>query len=179
MRISSGVFRSIKLNTLDSNKTRPTLAKVKEAIFSMISKDVYDARCLDLFSGSGALGIEALSNHASFVLFNDVSFQANKVIKENLAKIKVDNYQVVKQDYQSLLNKLDDSFDIIFLDPPYHLNLITKTINLIITNNLLNDKGLIVCEVASHDEIIEFAELELIKNKKYGQSRVLIYRRLS
>lgn len=178
MRVSSGMFRSIRLNTLDSKETRPTLAKVKEAIFSMISKDINGARCLDLFAGSGALGIEALSNHASFVLFNDASYQANKIIKENLAKIASEDYELVKKDYKSLLNNLSDSFDVIFLDPPYHLGIVLQAITLIVENNLLKENGIIVCELASHDEIKEFEQLEIIKNKKYGQSKVVIYRRV-
>lgn len=180
MRVASGRYRSLKLNSLDTNDTRPTLAKVKEAIFNMLMNKVSDTVCLDLFAGSGALGIEALSLHAKWVDFNDANYKAVKVIKENLIKIKNDDYQLTNLDYLTFLNNTNKTYDLIFLDPPYHLNLLEKVIKLILEKNLVNEDGLIVCEMSSESNInIEaLSDLEIYKEKKYGLTKVVILRRI-
>lgn len=179
MRVTSGKYRSLKLVSLDSLDTRPTLAKVKEAIFNMLMNKVNGKVCLDLFAGSGALGIEALSLGAQWVDFNDSSYQATKVIKENLTKIKSKDFNLTKDDYLTFLKKTTNTYDLIFLDPPYHLNLLDKVIKLILENNLLNEDGLIICEMASETilNLEEYQELEIYKEKKYGLTKVIILRR--
>ena len=116
MRVVAGKYKRSTLLTLDSLATRPTKDMVKEALFSSIY--VEDSLFLDLFSGSGSIGIEALSRGARDVVFNDLSKDAVKVIKTNLSKFKEDR-RVYNLDYLSCLNRLEDKFDYIFVDPPY------------------------------------------------------------
>ena len=200
MVVSRGKYRGLKIETLSGDQTRPTSTKVKEAIFSMLHSDVYGARVLDLFAGSGSLGIEALSCNAKFVEFYDVSNDAIKIIKNNLNKLKCDNYKLELGDYRKVLRNLtknNKQYDIIFLDPPYHLHVITELVCFIYDNNLLAEHGVIVCE-SGEDEIVcenyygikkkEFSEektnksnyqgLEKYKNKKYGSSIISLYRRV-
>ncbi|MDR1782242.1 MAG: 16S rRNA (guanine(966)-N(2))-methyltransferase RsmD [Bacilli bacterium] len=180
MQISRGKFRGLKLNTLSGLNTRPTTQKVKEAIFNMIAFDVADSIVLDMFSGSGALGIECLSMDAKEVFFNDKSKEALKVINSNLNKLKINNYQTFNLEYNKLINLLNlnnNSFDLIILDPPYHLKIIDELIKLIIDNNLLNKNGIIVAELSFEENINDsYDMIYLIKDKKYGKTRIAIYK---
>ena len=182
MQVSRGAFRGLKLNTLAGSQTRPTTQKVKEAIFNMLAAKIADSVVLDVFSGSGALGIECLSMGAKQVYFNDSSKQACQIIKSNVIKLPAGNYQLFNLDYHdlfALMTKKKIQFDLIILDPPYHLHIIAQLINLIMVNNLLNKNGIIVVE-SSHKESAEIAGLglKIIKDKKYGQTRILVYQYL-
>ena len=171
MRVISGSLRGTKLYTLDGLNTRPTLDRVKESLFNIINFDVKDCNFLDLFAGSGSLGIEALSNGASKCYFIDNNKEIIKILNENLNKIE--NAIVFNDNYDNFLKNTNVKFDIIFLDPPYKLNLINNCIDLIIENNLLSDNGLIICEY--EDEVV-IDRLELIKEKKYGSKKIKIYK---
>ena len=179
MVVSRGKYRGLKLKSLEGINTRPTLAKVKEAIFSMLNNHCYDAQVLDLFAGSGSLGIEALSCEASQVRFNDNSYEAISVIKENLAKLKCENYLITKSTYQEVLkNEPKEEYDLIFLDPPYHLKIINELIEKIIINELLAKNGIIVCECSLDEDIMsEFRDLFKYKEKKYGKTKITMFRR--
>lgn len=180
MRVVSGKYRNKKLETMQGNNTRPTTDRVKEAIFSMLANNIYDANVLDLFSGSGSLGIECLSRGASSVVFNDLNNGAYKIINKNLEKIEEKSI-VYNLDYEVLLNKLsieNNSFDLIFLDPPYDLMLLNNIINLIDTFNLLNKNGIIICESNLKEEILLNDKYEIDKQKKYGNTKIVFVRRM-
>ena len=181
MVITRGKYRGLKLSTLTGNETRPTLAKVKEAIFSMLHNNVYDATVLDLFAGSGNLGIEAISNGAKWVDFYDSNYQAIKVIKDNTQKLKEVNYQIKKADYKNAIQEIINNkkkYDLIFLDPPYHLKLGEELVSTFIDNDIVSEDGIIVCETGLDENINdEINGFEKYKDKKYGQSKIIMFRR--
>lgn len=166
MRIVSGKYKRKNLITLESNDTRPTKDMVKEAIFDTIQINEGDS-LLDLFAGSGAIGIEAISRGAKAV-FNDLNPKAVTIIKQNLTSIK-EIATVYNEDAFSLINRLKVSFDYIFIDPPYAFDKYDELIDLIKSNNLLKEGGLIIVEV-NKDTVINHP---VLKEKKYGISKVL------
>ena len=174
MRVISGKYKGRKLDGFDIDGTRPTMDRVKESLFGSIQNYVKDSIVLDLFAGSGSLGIEALSNGAKTCYFCDNGKEALKVLEKNLDNIE--NANIIKEDYKEALKKLRDKnirFDLIFLDPPYKLNIITDSIKKILEYDLLNENGLIICEYETED--IK-CDLELIKKKKYGSKYVKVYK---
>lgn len=171
MRVISGKYKGKVIKGYDIDGTRPTMDRVKESLFAIIQNYVPNSKCLDLFCGSGALGIEALSNGAKICYFNDKNPEMIKILKENLKTI--DNYIIFNKDYITFLEETKEKFDIIFLDPPYKLNLINKSIEIILKNNLLNNNGIIVCE---YEEEEVDCNLNLLKEKKYGQKKIIIYK---
>ena len=178
MVVNRGKYRGLKLDSLAGENTRPTSAKAKEAIFSMLNQFVYDAKVLDLFSGSGALGIEALSSNALHVDFNDINKDAYKVISNNLNKLKDSNYKLYNLDYKQLLIELkqdDKKYDLVFLDPPYKLHLLNEIITLLKEYDLLNEDYIIVCE-SDLEESINVEGIEIFKEKKYGTTIVRFVR---
>jgi len=173
MRVISGKYKGKNILGFDIKGTRPTMDRVKESMFALIQNYIKDAIVLDLFSGSGNLGIEALSNGASICYFVDNNKIAIDTIKKNL--IGIENTTVIKNDCFNALNDLkNNKFDIIFLDPPYHNNLMNKVLNKIVEYDLLNENGIVVCE---YEEGNIETTLELIKSKKYGSKNVDIYRK--
>lgn len=181
MRIISGKYKGKKIDGYDIEGTRPTQDRVKESMFAMIQEELYDATILDLFTGSGNLGIEALSNGSKKTYFVDNNSECIKVLKKNLENIPNDAYQILNMDYLQALDyfsKEKISFDIIFLDPPYKLECISNIIEFVTKNNLLNNDGIIVCEYEFNDFKDNYSELELIKEKKYGYKNIRIYRRV-
>ena len=122
MRVISGTARGTKLETLEGLDTRPTLDRVKEALFSIIQNYIYDAKVLDLFSGSGALAIESISRGAKEAISCDISRKASEIIKQNVKKTHFEEkVKIINKDYKKCLQELENSkFDIIFLDPPYN-----------------------------------------------------------
>ena len=174
MRVISGKYKGKKLEGFNIEGTRPTMDRVKESLFGSIQNYIKNSIVLDLFAGSGSLGIEALSNGASMCYFVDNSSDIINALKKNLNDIE--NANIIKNDYEKSLNYFkenDIKFDIIFIDPPYKLNLINDSIEKILEYNLLNDNGIIVCEY--ENEVIN-CNLELIKEKKYGTTYVKIFR---
>lgn len=167
MRIIGGKYRGKKLNEFELSSTRPTLDRVKESIFNLIQFDVKDSVVLDLFSGTGALGIEAISRGAKKVYLIDNNANAIKLIKDNLDGIDGD-YVVEKTDALEFLKNSKIKFDIVLLDPPFKTEWGIKTIEYIISNNLLNDDGIIIFETAYE---LSF-DLNFLgyttKEKKYG-----------
>lgn len=156
LRIISGKARGTKLFTLDGEKTRPTLDRVKEPLFSIITNEIQDAKVLDLFAGSGALGIEALSRGAEHAVLCDNSREAVKIINNNLAKTKLNTYaEIINEDFKKCLKKLQGrKFNLIFLDPPYESSNIETAIKQILELDLLAEEGLIIAET-DREEIIE------------------------
>ena len=174
MYIISGKYKGKKIKGHDIVTTRPTMQRVKESLFGMIQNYIPNSKCLDLFAGSGNLGLEALSNGANSCVFVDNNINAIKVLKDNLKDIN--DVTIIKDDYKHFLENSKDKFDIIFLDPPYKDYLINNAINLIIKNGLLNDNGLIICEYV--DEVL-IDKLDIFKEKKYGDKYIKIYKKTS
>jgi len=175
MRVISGKYKGLKLKGFDINGTRPTMDRVKESLFGMIFPYLENAVVLDLFAGSGSLGLEALSNGAKKAYFVDNNHISISAIKENLKNLK-ENYEVLNMNFNKSLEllKSKEKFDIVFLDPPYDKNLITPSIKTLIENNLLNEGAIIVCEYEKEE--IE-TNLKLIKFKKYGSKNVKIFKK--
>lgn len=142
MRVISGKSRGKKLVSLEGDNTRPTLDRVKEALFNKIQFYVQDAVVLDLFAGSGALGVEALSRGAKEVVFCDKVPDTIKVIKQNVtATNNLDKSIIINKDYNDLLKNVSNKkFDIVFLDPPYKTNLAIESLQKIVMSNLLTEK---------------------------------------
>ncbi len=147
MRVIAGIYRSRLLQAPEGMNTRPTMDKVKESMFNIIGHKVNNAIVLDLFAGSGALGIEALSRGAKRTYFNDYNYNAIKIIKANLDSLKIGAESVVtKQSYLSCLDNLSEKLDIVILDPPYKDKIYTEIIDKLESKELLNDEAIIVIE---------------------------------
>ncbi len=174
MKIISGTFKGRMLDGFDIDGTRPTMDRVKESLFATIQNYLDNSIVLDLFSGSGNLAIEALSNNAKFAYLVDNNTKAIKTINNNIQKLGITNAKVLKGDYQSILRSLNMKFDLIFLDPPYKTNYLEQSIKLILEKDLLNREGLIICESDSLDKIIYPSTLEVYKEKKYGDKYIVI-----
>jgi 16S rRNA (guanine(966)-N(2))-methyltransferase RsmD len=174
MRVISGKYRGKNLTGFDIDGTRPTMDRVKESLFAMIQNKLNGSIVLDLFAGSGSLGIEALSNGAKSSYFVDSNIELINIIKRNTKDMN-DDIHIIKSDYKDALKMFKNSvkFDIIFLDPPYKLNLINDCINKILEYDLLNSDGIIVCEY-ENEEII--TNLDLIKFKSYGSKNIKIFK---
>lgn len=175
MRVISGKYKKINLDGFNIDGTRPTMDRVKESMFAMIQNDIKDSIVLDLFAGSGALGIEALSMGAKTCYFIDNNQIAVNTINNNLKKIKESNSKVLKMDYQKALNYFIDNnikFDLIILDPPYKNNYLNNIIKVIFDNNLLNDNGIVVCEYEDYE--INYHKFRLYKQKEFGSKIVSI-----
>ena len=172
MRIISGLKRGLKLKSLEGSDTRPTLDNVKEAIFSMLFDKVTDAFVLDLFAGSGALGLEALSRGAGKSVFVDANPKACSVIKANIESAKMEGASlVVRSDAAEYLKKAkaeNEKFDLIFLDPPYSKGLVEEALSLIEEYGILKENGLIICEFDSTEKP-DIKSFNLVKDKKYGR----------
>lgn len=175
MRIISGKYKGREIKGYNIEGTRPTMDRIKESLFASIQNYVKGSICLDLFAGSGGLGIEALSEGAQSCYFVDNNKIVIDALKKNLTSLKVEeDYFLIKKDYVEALKTFDMKFDIIFLDPPYHLNMMNNAIDLIIKNNLLNDGGIIVCE---YEEGTVNCDLQILKEKRYGSKNVTIFKK--
>lgn len=180
MKIISGSLKGRTVKGHNIKGTRPTMDRVKESIFSIIQNNIKDSICLDLFAGSGNLGIEAISRGSKNVYFNDFDSEAIKTIKENLKAFNIEG-NIIKNDYKKTLfylSKEKIKFDIIFLDPPYALNVIDDILNIIDSNDLLNTNGLIICEYDKATLKEEYNDIKLKTTRKYGDTKVSIYQRL-
>jgi 16S rRNA (guanine(966)-N(2))-methyltransferase RsmD len=172
VRIISGSLRGLKLKSLEGSDTRPTLDNVKEAIFSMLFDRTRDASVLDLFAGSGALGLEALSRGAKEAVFVDANPKACGVIRANIESTRMQEkailFKLDAKDYLKKAYENQESFDLIFLDPPYAMGLLDDVIDLIERYSLLKEGGLIICESDSGTHI-DIKSFKLLKDKKYGR----------
>lgn len=170
MRIISGKYKGRILKEHNIEGTRPTMDRIKESLFAMIQTKLPNSICLDLFCGSGSLGIEALSNNAKECYFVDSNKKIIEILKKNT--FDIEGVKIINEDYTKALHNFKIKFDIIFLDPPYDMHLINKAIEIIEKENLLNENGLIVCEYRT-EEIK--ANYSLYKEKKYGDKYIKIY----
>ena len=179
MRVITGKARGVVLKTPDGMSTRPTTDRVKEALFSIIQFDIPGAKILDLFGGTGQLGIEALSRGAKSAVFVDASDVACKLIKENLRRTKLEtNATVVRSDYMDYLRRCREQFDIIFLDPPYAEVFLENSLNCITEIDILQRNGIIVTERPLDKEIPwNFPGFSRSKDYKYGNTFITLYRK--
>lgn len=176
MRVITGTCRGKKLKTLESLDTRPTADMVKEAIFSAIQFDVPGSNILDLFAGSGQLGIEALSRGASHCVFVDKNPVAVQIIKENISDCGLNGCsRVLNMDSIEYLKVAKAGLDIVFIDPPYRNGLVQEALGLI--GSKLNDGSIVVCEHEKELTLDEsYGDLKLHKRYKYGKIAVTIYK---
>ena len=181
MKIISGLYKGKDIKGYDIIGTRPTMNRVKESLFAMIQNYIDDSIVLDLFSGTGNYGIEALSNGSKYVYFNDLNSKCTKIIKDNLDNCKISsNYEIFNLDYNKCLDYLKSKnikLDLIFLDPPYKEDIINEIINKIIDYNLLNYKGLIICELINNNLKTDYKDLSIFKTRKYGDKEIIIYKK--
>jgi len=179
MRIISGLAKGTKLYTLEGINTRPTLDRVKEPLFSIIQSYLKDSIVLDLFAGSGALGLESLSRGARKAIFCDKSFEAVKIIKKNIVKTHFEEKsEVLCMDYKKCLENITEKMDLVFLDPPYKLNVAVKAIEIIFKNEILSKDAVIVLETDNEErEIQEIKKLEynikIINIRTYGRVKLI------
>ncbi len=181
MRIIAGMYKGFKLHTFPGNQIRPTPSKVREAIFDMVSAKVVGSDFLDLFAGTGAIGIEAISRGAKSVTFIEIDRKAIGLIKNNLTKIYQHNFfNIIKLDYIQAITLLSNDhkkFDIIFLDPPYYnKNYIYKALQLIDQTDIIKDGGIVIAQHSTHIAIKDnYDNIFCFKEKKYGNSTITIF----
>ena len=177
MRVITGKARGIQLKTPKGMLTRPTADRVKEALFSIIRFDVAGASVLDLFGGTGQLGIEALSQGAKRAVFVDAREEACGLIRENLKKTRLEaDASVVRYDYLEYLSRCREQFDIIFLDPPYAEVFLENALNRITEIDILRSGGIIVTERPLGKDLSQvFPGYSRSKDYKYGKTLLTIY----
>lgn len=177
MRVISGKLRGREIKGYDIDGTRPTMARVKESMFAIIQNEIKDSICLDLFSGSGNLGIEAISNGAKICYFIDNNKIAINTIKDNVNKLNIkDKSIVINSDYLDALKKFKEErikFNIVFLDPPYKDNIISDILNYLYKNKLLKRDAIVICEYENQNIKNDYYDIQ--KERKYGYKKVGIY----
>ena len=178
MRVVGGKYRSRILTEFSGTDVRPTSDRAKEALFNILAFQVIGARVLDLFGGSGSLGIEALSRGAREVVFNDVSKDSVAIIKKNLRALKIDEsaqISVKNYDYETCLDTAQGTFDVIFIDPPYKQDFGKIALDKIAKRGLLSSKGVAVYE-RDCPFVGEIDGLEKYDERKYGKAFLTFFR---
>ena len=173
MRVIAGTAKGTKLNSIDDISTRPTLDRVKEPLFSIIQNNIVESNVLDLFAGSGALGIESLSRGAKHCTFCDKSYKSIQMLKENIQKVRMqEKSTILNIDYKKCLDEQKEKFDIIFIDPPYKMDIAIDSVKRIIELELLAKDGIIIIETDEEErekKELEKIDLELYDVRKYGR----------
>ena len=180
MRIIAGKYRSIKLSTLEGLSTRPTLDQVKEAIFNSLGGYLVDMNILDVFGGSGALSLEAISRGARHSTILDSNFAAIEIIKKNASSLGVEEQlTIIHGTYNSILKKLiKEKYDIVFLDPPFRMKVIDELCIFLMENDMIAIGGYIVCEYPKEDIVQKDYDGYRIKLcRRYASSEILILER--
>ncbi len=182
MRITSGKFKSRIIRV--PKAIRPTLDNVRKSIFDILGANITGTKVLDLFAGSGALGLEALSRGADSCIFVDNSRSSVKAIKDNLEALGLsanEDIVIVAADAIRAISKFAKSgekFDLIFLDPPYYKSLAKKSLFLLGSYDILTKSGVVIVEHSKHDEVPNsFGELELYRSVRYGDTQISFYRK--
>lgn len=181
MRIITGRARGIRLETLTGENTRPTSERAKEAIFSMIQFDIEGREVLDLYAGSGQMGLEAVSRGAAFATFVEKSKDASAVIARNIEKTKLsDSCRLLTTDVSDFIRafKGRKRFDVVFIDPPYALRAVAPTLKALLDADMIKETSIIVCESEEADVFERTPDLrdrfDVIKNAKYGVAHVTV-----
>ncbi|MBG9784212.1 16S rRNA (guanine(966)-N(2))-methyltransferase RsmD [Shouchella lehensis] len=185
MRVISGQQGGLRLKPVPGKQTRPTTDKVKESIFNMIGPYFDGGQALDLFAGSGALGIEALSRGMDRCVFIEAQHPAIQTIRQNLSHTNLnERASVFKNDslrgLQALISK-GETFQLLLIDPPYAKAelYIKEALAKIDASGVLEEGGLIVCETASSSELASFPTLQIIRTEQYGETKITIYERVN
>ncbi len=177
MKVISGIYKGRNLDGFSIEGTRPTMDRVKESLFAIIQNYIRGSIVLDLFSGSGNLGIEAISEGAKYAYLVDKNIRCIKIINKNISNLGIENIKVFNLDYKKALNSISEKIDIIFLDPPYKTDYIGKSIELIEKLNLLSDKGIIICESDDLNKIVYSSYYTKVKEKKYGDKYIVLLKK--
>lgn len=181
MRIIAGKYAKRNLYTLKSQKTRPTSDKVKESLFNSLGQFFQGGQVLDLYAGSGALGIEAVSRGFDHAVLVDINFAAIQIIKKNVALTKEDQlftvYKMPSKAALKLLAEQEQKFDLVFLDPPYAKQKIANDMQILLNKNLLQDHAVIVAETDDQTELGDIPGFQLVKKHHLGKTFVRIYQR--
>lgn len=181
MRIIGGKARGTKLYTLEGKNTRPTLDRVRESLFNIIQNKIKDSIFLDLFSGSGAVGLEAISRGATKAILCDKQKEAINIIKKNTEKTHFeDKIEIYNLSFDEVLkNKIKEKVDIIYIDPPYDTDLSYQSVKILIKENLLKEESIIIIETDKKEEILkqlENLEVEITDVRKYGRAYLIFLR---
>ncbi|MFR7511307.1 MAG: 16S rRNA (guanine(966)-N(2))-methyltransferase RsmD [Muribaculaceae bacterium] len=173
MRVISGSARGLKLKAPEGMNTRPTLDRIKESLFNIIAADMYDCRFLDLFSGSGAMGIECLSRGGQNAVFVDNNKESIDVIKQNINGAKVsDRAEVMSCDVTSAISKLAQRGKTLCYFMDHYKGLVELSLQAIVKNNILSKDGYIIAEQSTEEEIPEIAGLKVTRVKEYRITRM-------
>lgn len=179
MKIISGTLKGRNIEGYNIEGTRPTMDRVKESLFGMIQDYIKDSTVLDLFAGSGNLGVEAISNGAKIAYFIDNNPEVIKVLNKNIANLDIQSKsRVILSDWKKALNTFatqNIKFDLIFIDPPYAYDVYEKILNKVSTLNLLSDNGLIIMEHSNLHLPATYENLTLYKERNYGNKSINIY----
>ena len=179
MRVISGYLKGRNVKGYDIEGTRPTMDRVKESMFAMIQDNLKDSICLDLFCGSGNIGIEAISNGSKLCYFVDNNIKAINVVKDNINNLDIkDKSVLLNYDYKKSIKYFSENnikFDLIFADPPYDYHIIGKLLLLIDKYNILNNNGKVIVEFEKEKLNDNYNTLKLIKSRKYSNKFVYIY----
>lgn len=175
MRVIAGIKRGLKLFEFEGSLIRPTTDRVRENIFNIIAFHVYDSNVLDLFCGTGALSIEAISRGAKSAVLCDIAKNSLDLAKKNANHAQFSDKCIFNQmSGVDFLKTTKSKFDIIFLDPPYNSGLAEKALSLIFEKDVLTDDGIVVLERDETDDF-SFSDAHLVKEKKYGRTKIGIY----
>jgi 16S rRNA (guanine966-N2)-methyltransferase len=182
MRIIAGEFRGRPIKAVPGQNTRPTLDKVKESVFNALGQFFDGGNVLDLYAGSGNLGLEALSRGYEHIIFVDKSFQAINTIKENIRTLRVENQtEVLKMSDMGALAHFKSQqkrFDLVFLDPPYKKQRLNTIMENLVNENLLNDLAIVVCETLKEDDLVEeIGDFKKSKEYIYGITKITLYQK--
>lgn len=177
IRLIGGLWRGRKLPVLDSEGLRPTSDRTKETLFNWLMFDIREGRCLDLFAGSGSLGFEALSRGAAEVLLIEKNPNVAKQLSKNLASLPAAPGRVLHQDALQFLKTSGHAFDVVFLDPPFHQQLLSEACALLETNGWLSEHAKIYVEREQAAALVLPANWQLLKNKQAGQVSYQLYQR--
>ena len=179
MRVISGTARGRRLKELQGMETRPTTDRVKEALFNIVQFELPGRQVLDLFAGTGQLGIEALSRGAARCTFVDQRRDAAALVRENLAHCGLaDRARLVQGDARAFLTGCREKFDLVFLDPPYGAGMLEKALEAIAKIDIMTENGIIVCESAAESALPELAApYAKGRDYRYGKIKITLYHR--
>lgn len=182
MRIIGGKARGTKLYTLEGNNTRPTLDRVKESLFNIIQNYIQDSVFLDLFAGSGAIGLEAVSRGAKKSILCDNSKEAIDIIKQNIKKTKLEEkIELYRLPYDRVLTQqINEKIDIIYIDPPYETNFACEAVKIILEKELINQESIVIIETDREEEIeknLEELSIEIVSKRKYGRIHLIFLKK--
>lgn len=178
MRIIGGKAKGTKLYTLEGKNTRPTLDRVRESLFNILQQYIQDSIFLDLFSGSGACGIEAVSRGAKQAILCDNSKQAIQIIKKNIEKTHMkEQIKLYQMDFKELLkNQIKETIDIVFIDPPYQTKFAYEAVKIILENRLVKEESIIIIETDQEKlvkEQLKNLNIEIMDERKYGRAHLI------